>query len=259
MRPPLRSLIGPRGLCSWFAPPFLPRSRLGGAGGPKLALRSRPPGPIGHRRGAARQSHHRLGAVRQSHRHPGAVRQNHHPAGPRSAKAAAGTGCESARRTIFARPRLAHGQAAALKRLRVELLDDLFGLAALEELHERKATRTSGLAIDRHDDMGGFGDGREVGAKVSFAGPVGKVPDEQTDSQGFLVSVAAQILSQNPDKPRLKGPSYMSCNVHGPHEGKVSHDETSSIGGHGRAGAGCRQSACNRTQTSREAERRPSR
>src|SRR5688572_15360727 len=46
MRPPLRSLIGPRGLCSWFAPPFLPRNRFGGAGGPKFALRSRPPGPI---------------------------------------------------------------------------------------------------------------------------------------------------------------------------------------------------------------------
>src|SRR5687768_16075537 len=47
MRPPLRSLIGPRGLCSWFCPPFLPRRRFGGAGGPKFALRSRPPGPGG--------------------------------------------------------------------------------------------------------------------------------------------------------------------------------------------------------------------
>src|SRR5262247_448453 len=48
MRPPVFSLIGPRGLysCCW---PFLPRSRRGGAGGPKFADRSRegpgaPPG-----------------------------------------------------------------------------------------------------------------------------------------------------------------------------------------------------------------------
>src|SRR6187200_2970367 len=44
MRPPERSLIGPRGRCSCWVP-FFPRRRLGGAGGPKLALRSRPPGP----------------------------------------------------------------------------------------------------------------------------------------------------------------------------------------------------------------------
>jgi formin 2 len=46
MRPPERSLMGPRGLCSCSAV-FLPRSRFGGAGGPKFALRSRPPGPVG--------------------------------------------------------------------------------------------------------------------------------------------------------------------------------------------------------------------
>ena len=46
MRPPVLSLIGPRGLCS-CCEVFLPRNRLGGAGGPKLALRSRPPGPAG--------------------------------------------------------------------------------------------------------------------------------------------------------------------------------------------------------------------
>ena len=110
---------------------------------------------------------------------------------PRSAKptAATGTGCESSRRTIFARTRLTHCQIAALKRLRIKPLDDLFGLAAILKLHERKATRTSGLAIDGHDYMRRFGNSREVGAKVSFAGPVGKVPDEQTDSQGFLVLV----------------------------------------------------------------------
>jgi hypothetical protein len=46
MRPPVRSLIGPLGLCSCCAV-FFPRNRFGGAGGPKFALRSRPPGPDG--------------------------------------------------------------------------------------------------------------------------------------------------------------------------------------------------------------------
>src|SRR5262245_21048037 len=46
MRPPERSLIGPRGLCSCWLP-FLLRRRRGGAGGPKFALRSRPPGADG--------------------------------------------------------------------------------------------------------------------------------------------------------------------------------------------------------------------
>src|ERR1700733_9578358 len=47
MRPSDRSLIGPRGLCSCCEVFFPPRSRLGGAGGPKFADRSRPPGPLG--------------------------------------------------------------------------------------------------------------------------------------------------------------------------------------------------------------------
>src|SRR5262245_1371903 len=46
MRPPVFSLIGPFGLWSCCVP-FLPRNRLGGAGGPKFAGRSRPPGPLG--------------------------------------------------------------------------------------------------------------------------------------------------------------------------------------------------------------------
>src|SRR4029453_4242556 len=45
MRPPVFSLIGPRGLCSCCVV-FFPRNRRGGAGGPKLALRSLP-APVG--------------------------------------------------------------------------------------------------------------------------------------------------------------------------------------------------------------------
>ena len=106
-------------------------------------------------------------------------------AGARTAETA-GARCKSPGRTIFARTCLADGEAAPLERLRVELLDDLLGLFAVEEFDKGEPARTSGLAIHRHDDVGGFGDGREVGAKISFAGPVGEVPDEQTDSQGFL-------------------------------------------------------------------------
>ncbi len=46
MRPPVLSLMGPRGLCSCCVV-FFPRRRRGGAGGPKFALRSLPPGPGG--------------------------------------------------------------------------------------------------------------------------------------------------------------------------------------------------------------------
>ena len=127
------------------------------------------------------------------------------PAAPRTrtAEAAAATGSRTAkaatasartravpltgrtRRSIFTRARFAHRQVAPLEGLRVDPLDDFLGLTAIGKLHERKPTRTSGFTVDRHDYVGGFGDSREVGAKVGFAGPVGKVPDEQTDSQGF--------------------------------------------------------------------------
>lgn len=115
--------------------------------------------------------------------------------GTRSAEATTTTGrarsvslTRRPRRTILAGASLADRQVPSLEGLCVEPLDDLLGLSAIGELHEGKAARTSGFAIDWHDYMGGFGDSREVGAKVRFAGPVGKVPDEQTDSQGFLVT-----------------------------------------------------------------------
>jgi hypothetical protein len=91
-----------------------------------------------------------------------------------------------------------------LERLRVEPLDDFLGLRAVGKLDECKPARTPGFTIDRHDDVGGFGDGREVGAKVSFAGPVGKVPDEQTDSQDFLVTYPPERRALRRKRGRLR-------------------------------------------------------
>ena len=219
MRPPLRSLIGPRGLLSCCAPPFFaPRSRLGGAGGPKLALRSRPPGPGGppsrHRRpDAGRRSRRRRRAEAhrsRRHRPPGAGRRSRRHAGPRSAKAAATgrTRAEAARtwrRTILARARFAHRKAASLKRLCVEALDDFFGGRSLGELDEREAARSPGLAIDGHHDVRRLGYCGEVGAEVGFARPVGKVPDEQTDCQCSLVKCAADQTAND------SIPVYVKC------------------------------------------------
>jgi hypothetical protein len=68
------------------------------------------------------------------------------------------------RSAIFARPRFAHGEWTPLKRLRVELLDDFFGDGAIGEFDESKAARTTGLAIDRHGNVGWLGDGGQVSA-----------------------------------------------------------------------------------------------
>jgi hypothetical protein len=69
----------------------------------------------------------------------------------------------------------------------VELPDDFGGKRRVGELDEREAARTSRLPIDRHDDVGRFRDGREVGSKISFRRAVRQVSDEQTDCQGSLV------------------------------------------------------------------------
>jgi len=66
------------------------------------------------------------------------------------------------RRAIFAGPCLADSQIAALEGLRIELLDDIFGDGAVGKLDKRKAARTSGLAIDRHNDVGRLCDGGKV-------------------------------------------------------------------------------------------------
>jgi hypothetical protein len=91
------------------------------------------------------------------------------------------------RRAIFASTRFADGQRAALERLCVELADDFFRFLSVGKLDERKSTRTTGLAIDRHSDVGRLCDGCKVGPEICLARTVGEVPDEQTDCQGLLV------------------------------------------------------------------------
>jgi hypothetical protein len=53
-----------------------------------------------------------------------------------------------------------------LEGLCVELADDFFGVSAVRELDERKAARSSGLAIHRHNDVRWFRDRCEVGPEV---------------------------------------------------------------------------------------------
>ena len=114
------------------------------------------------------------------------------------------------RRTILARARLADGEVAPLKWLRIESLDDFVGLAAVRKLDEREAAWTAGLTIDRHDNVGGLCDGSEVGAEVRLTGSVRQVPDEQTDCQGLLEMCPRfgrpQILSQNGQWPGSNAP-----------------------------------------------------
>ncbi len=112
--------------------------------------------------------------------------------GSRTAKASARSRREASRAwwpwwTILARARFADRQRPALKRLRVELADDFLRLVTVHELDERESARTTGLAIDRHGDVGGLCDGCEVGAEIGLTRTVGEVPDEQTDCQGLLV------------------------------------------------------------------------
>ena len=72
-----------------------------------------------------------------------------------------------------------------------------------------------GEKVDGHDYMRRFGNSREVGAKVSFARPVGKVPDEQTDSQGFLVSVGGSDSIPEPANPGCRALVHV-LQGHGP-------------------------------------------
>jgi hypothetical protein len=108
-----------------------------------------------------------------------------------STKASARTRREASRagrpRAIFSCPCFADCQRTALERLRVELTDDFLSLFAVGELHECESAGTTSLAIDRHGNVRGLSDGREVGAEIRLTRTVGKVPDEQTDCQGLLV------------------------------------------------------------------------
>jgi len=91
------------------------------------------------------------------------------------------------RRAILAGARFADGEGPALERLGVELANDFLCLRTVDKLDERKSARATGLAIDRHGDVGRLCDGCEVGPEIGLARTVGEISDEQTDCQGLLV------------------------------------------------------------------------
>ena len=106
--------------------------------------------------------------------------------------ATAGAGPEASRpwwtrRAILAGACFADGERPALEWLRVELTDDFFGFRAIGKLDECKSAWTTGLAVDRHSDVGRLCDGCEVRPEIGLTRTVGEVPDEQTDCQGLLV------------------------------------------------------------------------
>jgi len=70
--------------------------------------------------------------------------------------------------------------------LTVELLDRLLGVRPLRILHEREAAGTTGLTVNRQDDLRGRRHGPEVGTEVGFGGGVRQIADEQADSQSTL-------------------------------------------------------------------------
>ena len=183
MRPPVFSLIGPRGLysCCW---PFLPRSRRGGAGGPKFADRSRdgPEAPPG--RGPKPPPPNPPAATAEAAAKATARARPGRPAWPSDRGSRRGHRRVDGR-PILARPRFADRQIASLEWLRVEFPDDLFGDRTVGELDEGKPSRSAGLAIDRHDHVGRFCDRREVSPEIRFRRAVRQVADEEPDSQGF--------------------------------------------------------------------------
>jgi hypothetical protein len=79
-----------------------------------------------------------------------------------------------------------------LKGLRIELADHFLSDRAVRKLDKSESTWTTRVAIHRHGNVGGFGDGREMGSEIPFARAVGKVPDEQTDCQCLLVKDATR-------------------------------------------------------------------
>jgi hypothetical protein len=66
----------------------------------------------------------------------------------------------------------------------------LLGDCTIGKFDEREASRSAGLAIDGHHDVGRLSNGREVRSEIRFAGTVWKVPDEQTNCQVSLVKGA---------------------------------------------------------------------
>ena len=63
---------------------------------------------------------------------------------------------------VFARARLADGKRTAVEYLPVELLDGPFRVRTILEFHECKTSRTSGLAINRQNNLRGRRNASEV-------------------------------------------------------------------------------------------------
>ena len=198
MRPPLFSLIGPRGR---FSCCDCPSCRRGAAWAARAGRswrcgRGRRDRPEGRRnpatgRGPPKPPPPGRGPPNPpppSRRAPEAATAESATAEPPPAAGARSAG--RPRRTVLARPRFADGEVAALKRLRIEALDHFLGRRAVRELHERKAAGPAGLPVHWHHNMRRFGDGCEMGAEVGFACPVRKVPDEQTDCQELPLKAA---------------------------------------------------------------------
>jgi hypothetical protein len=85
---------------------------------------------------------------------------------------------------VLAGPCLADRQGPSVKRLSVELLDDLLSERAVGKLDESEASRATGLPIDRHGDVRWFRDGGEVGSKISFGRAVRQISDKKANCQG---------------------------------------------------------------------------
>jgi len=86
-------------------------------------------------------------------------------------------------RAIFAGSCFADRQVSTLERLGIEFPHDLVGERAVGKLDEGEATRSAGLPVDGHDDVGRFRDGCEVSSKISLSRAVRQVSDKQTDCQ----------------------------------------------------------------------------
>jgi hypothetical protein len=68
----------------------------------------------------------------------------------------------------------------------VKALNRLFGVRAIQKLHERETTRTTGFAIDRQHDLRWWCDFSEVGTEIRFGRAVREITNEQTDGQSTL-------------------------------------------------------------------------
>jgi hypothetical protein len=144
-RPVALSGMGPRGLsASFFFPLALP-PRWGFASGPKFRLRA------------------------------GAGPAESNGRGPPNGEGGRGGPPKPPGRADRERPPVEH--------LTVELLDRGLGLPAIEKFHERKATRTTRIAVDGQHDLRRGRDSPEVRPKVRFSGRVRQIADKQADSQ----------------------------------------------------------------------------